>query len=130
MPWETTDKTIIEGSNQRSILGFDFFDNPAVVAVAVFLTDDNRVCNIDKTTGKITRVCSLKCCIGTILTGTMSRGEVFGDREAFREARGNRNLDSITIRLLRKTFPTDQLPVVVRGTTSTGLHHPEPWVTW
>ncbi len=71
MPREAADKTVIEGSNKGSILGFDFLDNPAMIAVAVFFADDDRMGDIDKTTGKITRVCSLQSGIGAVLTGTM-----------------------------------------------------------
>jgi hypothetical protein len=76
----TSDKTVLE-LDEDDVFGgvFDLTDLETVVAMAVFLTDDDVLSDVDKTSSKIARVSGLKSGIGTTLTGTVGIVEVFGD---------------------------------------------------
>ena len=76
----TSDKTVLEFDEDDVFGGvFDLTDLETVVAMAVFLTDDDVLSDVDETSSEIARVSGLKSGIGTTLTGTVGIVEVFGD---------------------------------------------------
>ena len=59
----------------------NIIDVDAVGAVAILLTDDNILRNIDKTAGQITRVSRSERGIGKTFTGAAGGNEVFDGRD-------------------------------------------------
>ena len=76
----TSDKTVLEFDEDDVFGGvFDLTDLETVVAMAIFLTDDDVLSDVDETSSEITRVSGLKSGVGTTLAGTVGIVEVFGD---------------------------------------------------
>ena len=87
------------------------------------LSDDAILCDVNKTTGKVTRVRRFQCGISQTLTGTVSGVEVLLHGQAFFKVRNNRRFNDRAIRLCHQAAHSSQLTHLGGRTTGTGVGH-------
>ncbi len=126
---EAADETVLKWDDNRVTSGVDdATDLETMVAVAVFLTDDNVLGNVDETAGKIARVGGLKRGIRATLTGAVGVDEELRDLHTFAVGGDDWKLDFFVLRVGDEAFHTDELFDVIEVTTSTGVGHLDDWV--
>ena len=95
----------------------------ALVRAAIDLANDNVLCNVDKTTGQITRVCRTQRGVGHALTRAVRGDEVLQNGKALAEVGLNRTVDSTTLRVTHQTTHTRKLTNLLDVTSSAGERH-------
>ena len=104
----------------------DVADLDALGSSTVMLVDNNFLRNVNKTTGKVTRVSGSQSGIGKTLTSTLRRNEVFENVKSFTIVSLDRNLNGTTRGVGDKSTHTCQLLDLVDATTSSRVsHHPD-----
>ena len=107
----TANDAIAQRSNHAVALTHGAADN-ATQRAAVLLVDDHIVCDVNKTTGKVTGVGGLQGGIGKTLAGTVGRDKVLEHRQTFLEVGKNGVLDGLATvfntRFLRLSHQTTQ----------------------
>ena len=101
----------------------DTADPKSFVIVAVFLTDDDILRNIDKTPGEVTGVGGTERGIGKTFTRASCRGEVFEYLHALAEVRLDRHFDRFTGGARHKSAHTRKLPDLLDRAAGTGNSH-------
>ena len=101
----------------------DIINIYTVGAVAIFLTDNNILRNINKAAGQITRVGGTQCGIGKTFTGTAGRNEVFENVKTFTVISSDGNLDGFTCRVCDKSAHTGKLTKLRIVTAGAGVKH-------
>ena len=91
--------------------------------IAIVLTYDYVLCNVNQTTSQITGVSSTQCGIGQAFTSTMRRNEVFQNGQAFTEVGFDRTVNDTTGRIGHQTTHTCQLTNLLFVTAGTGVSH-------
>ena len=96
--------------------------------ITVILTHDNILCNIDKTTRKITRVSRSKCRIRQTLTGAMGRNKVIRYGKTFTEIGLDWQVDDLTGRIGHESAHTSELTHLLFITAGAGVSHHINWI--
>ena len=91
--------------------------------IAIILTDNYVLCNVNQTTSQVTGVSGTQCGIGQAFTSTMRRNEVFQNSQAFTEVRFDRTVNDTTGRIGHQTTHTGQLTNLLFVTAGTGVSH-------
>ena len=125
MHGEAADDAIIEVGDEFAGIITKFTDDDTMVAMAILFADDDVVGDIDKLSCQIARVGCLQGGVSTVLTSTMGRSEVFADGESVGIAGSNRNFDGSAGGVKHTALHTDELHVVVLGTSGARFHHHE-----
>ena len=101
----------------------DIVDIRALCAAAVLLADDNILRDIDKTSGKVTRVRGTKCGIGKTFTRTTRRDEVFEYIKTFTVVGSDGDFNRLTCRIRDKSAHTCKLTQLAVIASRTGVKH-------
>ena len=85
--------------------------------------DDHVLCDVSKFTSQVTGVSRLQSRIRETLPGTVSRAEVFKNRQSFTEVGLDRSLNNLTVRLRHQAPHTGQLGDLTHTAPGTGVGH-------
>ena len=95
----------------------------AVSSLAVHLTDNNILADVDHTTRQITGVCRTECRVRHTLSCTSGGNEIFQNRKAFTEVGLDRDFNRFTGCVCHQASHTGELTDLVHRTTGTGVCH-------
>ena len=101
----------------------DLADHDALGGVAVFLTDDDLLRDVDKAAGQVAGVGGTQSGIGQALAGATGGDEVFEDVEALAVVRADRHFQRFAGGVGQQAAHTGQLLDLVHGAAGAGVGH-------